>query len=813
MRAVAVVLVLFAAGVLAGGGEVSFAAKPAVTKAGDNYKIDFALSAATDVEVAVLDSAGKIVRHLAAGVLGAKNPPPEPLKAGLAQSLEWDGRDDLGKPAAGGPFKVRVRAGMSVKFGKILGTSPYTGTLVNDSLAVAADGTLYIKMASYVGGLHEGIPWHLRRFDKTGKYQKTLLPYPPSTPADKVPGFQLVDAGDGLLTPVHTSGLDVVLFRFGDNIYPKVVDGNVIFIDNGSARLTFFKADGSNAVKVVPMRTAPDKLKWPGWLAPQLAFSPDGKYAYYSNVANTPYDANVHPSKMDQKFPQGRVYRQNLTAPGANPEKFYDLELPDWERTKYWLPSAWDKKTAAAGVDVDTRGNLFVCDLVNQEVVELSPEGKKLGAVKVPWPDKVLVSSKTGTLYVVSCAVSDGFRPPATLLKITGRGAEAREAAKFPLKGGLGQTMALDESGEAVALWLGGGGEVLRVEDRGAELAVAGANFLNPKDAIGFVCYGDVDAEADLVYITQGMGPVWRYSGETGDGGLAPIKACDLAVGPGGLIYAWGDTGSYAGPVTRYSRDYKPAPLASTGKHTYGNLACRYGRGNSVAGLDVDPRGWVYATNGGNSCHVQAYDTEGKPVQFERQGAAGPVLVGGMTDQSGSIRVDAGGNVYLLQLGPPKGPAPKGFEKDPAYLRATGTIYKFGPKGGDFQKGQAVGALRSYGAASGPISGAWASTQSVCHCTKPRFDLDGYGRLYVPNGVTYKVTVLDNADNPILSFGGYGNWDAQGPASSEPKPEIPLGWPIVAGASDKHVYVGDGLNHRVVRADKTWKAEETGEAR
>jgi hypothetical protein len=166
----------------------------------------------------------------------------------------------------------------------------------------------------------------------------------------------------------------------------------------------------------------------------------------------------------------------------------------------------------------------------------------------------------------------------------------------------------------------------------------------------------------------------------------------------------------------------------------------------------------------------------------------------------------------VLQLGPPKGrAAPKGFEKDGAYLGATGTVYKFGPKGGEFQKGNPVGALRSYGTACGPISGAWASLGDACHCTKPRFDVDPYGRLYIPNGWTYKVTLLDNADNHILTFGGYGNWDAQGPKSGEPKPEIPLGWPVFAGASDKYVYVGDTLNHRAVRADKQFAAEETAE--
>ena len=45
--------------------------------------------------VTVEDAQGKIIRHLAAGVLG-KNP-PEPLQPNsLAQSLTWDGKDDFG---------------------------------------------------------------------------------------------------------------------------------------------------------------------------------------------------------------------------------------------------------------------------------------------------------------------------------------------------------------------------------------------------------------------------------------------------------------------------------------------------------------------------------------------------------------------------------------------------------------------------------------------------------------------------------------------------------------------------------------------
>jgi hypothetical protein len=52
----------------------AFTKKPAVTKAGDRVKIDFAVSRETDVSVFIEDARGKIVRHRIFGVLG-KNPP------------------------------------------------------------------------------------------------------------------------------------------------------------------------------------------------------------------------------------------------------------------------------------------------------------------------------------------------------------------------------------------------------------------------------------------------------------------------------------------------------------------------------------------------------------------------------------------------------------------------------------------------------------------------------------------------------------------------------------------------------------------
>jgi hypothetical protein len=107
---VAMISTLLLAGVVcAADVPPRFVKKPTAVRAGDKTKIDFSVDRDTDVAITVEDAKGKIIRHLVAGVLG-KNP-PQPLEANTrAQSLSWDGKDDFGKVARGGPFRVRVQS-------------------------------------------------------------------------------------------------------------------------------------------------------------------------------------------------------------------------------------------------------------------------------------------------------------------------------------------------------------------------------------------------------------------------------------------------------------------------------------------------------------------------------------------------------------------------------------------------------------------------------------------------------------------------------------------------------------------------------
>ena len=65
-----------AAPLAAGGQPPTFTRPPAARKAGESVRITFTVSTPTDVEVAILDAGGRVVRHLVAGLLGRNAPAP-----------------------------------------------------------------------------------------------------------------------------------------------------------------------------------------------------------------------------------------------------------------------------------------------------------------------------------------------------------------------------------------------------------------------------------------------------------------------------------------------------------------------------------------------------------------------------------------------------------------------------------------------------------------------------------------------------------------------------------------------------------------
>ncbi|MHC4915317.1 MAG: hypothetical protein ACYTGB_07475 [Planctomycetota bacterium] len=864
MRPVGTFLICALACLSAAGGEVKFAAKPAASKAGGKVKITFSVSGKTDVEVAVLDSKGKVVRHLAGGVLGGKKPPPPPLKAGTSQSLEWDMKDDFGKPAAGGPFRVRVRAGTGVKFGGFIGEDPYTVGGVN-SLACDEEGKLYVMFRR--GGANQDVDV-LRVYSPDGKYLRTLIPGPADLKPERAAAWARWDAERKCFFPKNYRSQMPEFYPWRSNARIVSASQEAGLVLTAGVNTYRMAPDGGD-VKGPFKMWSKAKPKNPKWNIPQLAVSPDGKYIYYSNVAGTKYNPKAF-ADTDPNWPQGRVYRQEAGA-GSDPAKFYDLELPPWEKGKYWLPNAWNKRTAAYGMTVDGKGHVYVCDLVNQGVTELDLSGKKVSFTPVPWPERVHVDAASGNYYLIirTKPPRDGYTP-VKLVKVAGRGDAGKVVAEMPLKRGLGSATALGKIGGKPVLWIGGSGAMICVRDAGASFEVVDTAFKPKPEAQLDWNRLSVDYERDEVYTSNGTNLLYRYDGKTGRGGLLkvkgkPLHGVDVAVGYDGLLYV--RTGrSYSGPLERWTRDLEPAPFKETGTHVLSkHIYSRFGVGNCEKGLGVGPKGESYINfmYGWNLYFIAGFGGNGKPIKgkyLEKQVGnyadkkrdpkkPGPyppdldtAVIGPVPASSGGVRVDLAGNIYLGIRPKPEGfTPPPGFEKDPAYANWTGSIVKFGPAGGTVLglkgaeskmpdapkitlvhgrgKYTAENALAAYGGV-GPISGnGWGGGGSCCVCRVPRFGVDRYGRLTWANALTNTITMVDNAGNLVVEFGKYGNFDSQYVNSNlkegqEKKPtvavpEFPFAWATGAGATDGHIYANDTYNRRALRADKTWAAEET----
>jgi hypothetical protein len=856
------VLFLWCVGFLR-AGEVAFDVAPKVTRSGGKVEIGFAVSEKTDVEVAILDAKGKVVRHLAGGVVGAEKVAP-PLVKGLSQSLVWDGHDDFKKPAKGGPFKVRVRAGLGVKFGRMIGEDPYTFGQVS-SIATDQDGKLYVS--AYSSECYQSAQI-LRSFTPEGKYLRTLIPFAADLAPAKVPAnVASWDATRKTFVPRnYTSGNPAIYALANARIVSVSKKAGVIM--TSGATVWRMDIDGGNVKKLGPMWSPAAKLKNARWNAPQLAVSPDGRYIYYSNVAGTQYEPKKF-SDTDPKWPQGRVYRQDTSKPGSDPQTFYDLVLPDWNEKKFWLPNAWNCRTAAHDIEVDAKGHLHIGDLVNQEIVEVGPDGKKIGATKVAWPERFYIDPKSGAYYVFSrMSPLPGEKSQLKLVKITGRGAAAKVVTELPLflnigRAGLGAC--LGKMGGAPALWIGARKGLICVKDTGTKFELVETAYLPRPDAQLDWGRIAVNSKTDEVYTNNSHNHLWRYDGKTGKGELLrkngkTFYGVDMSVGYDGLLYI--RTGrSFAGPLERYTSKLDPAPFPGTGTHKLYDIYSRMGIGYCDKGVGAGPKGESYVSYmyDWNKYFVAGFAPDGKPIKgkfldgkFKKPDAKSllaklpperlitTAVIGPIPASSGGIVVDLDGNIYVGMLALPNDfVAPEGFEKDPAYANWTGSIVKFAPGGGtvlgavkdddqtdakgaktECKRGLTiVGAMNVYPGLA-PFSGrGFGGNSSSCVCRVPRFAVDRYGRIAYTSVVTCSATLIDNAGNRILEFGSYGNFDSKfvnpntdDGKSGEPTvavPEMPLAWPTGAGLSGKHIYVNDTYNKRVLRVDKTWQAEET----
>jgi len=821
-RTLAIAFVL--ASPLAVAGEVRFAAKPTATKAGDKVKIAFAVSAPTDVEVSVLDGKGKAVRHLAAGVLGSKKAPPRPLRPGLSQSLEWDLRDDLNKPAKGGPFKARVRIGTQATFGAALGQPDALASKLY-GLATDEKGQLYVATG---GGYGDNV-FTIKAFDRDGKYLRTIFPYPANLRLADVSGFAEQSLRDGRLNPPQFHALLPWIYphALGGLMGNRVHQG-VLWLANGRGEICRIRATDGACISWGGTQSSAPPAQGPiCWGA-----SPDGKSLYLAGWYH-----------KRRKIADGQIFKVDPRTGGRT--SFVQIDVPadnfwDNERNGWYNYTNWGRKnglSAIHGLAVDQKGRVYACDRVNQRIAVYDAAGNLLGSTRVEWPDLLALSPRDGTIYVTTRRIINGYKAvnEVKVLKLSGW-KDGKVLAELTLGGLNAPSMALDATQDPPVIWLSnvcqdeitrdGRGMntagVTRIEDRQGKLVVAGRLGGEPlmPEAVVKVW---ADPFSDDIVVSDGWSRLSRYDGLTGQKKPFPLKGIDLCFGPDRNIYVYGQRGWHE-LVARFDRRFEPVPFPATGRNTttltttgrdvYG----RYGHGWSNKGIFVALSGRIYAHNMYDWCRyfVNVWDPSGRA---ERHPGPSNGLIGPTDAEGGGLCVDAAGNVYLGLHGVPAGSAAAADRR-----RTLGAVVKFRPQGGGYVKlekdepapkdgipwtGSRVGNFVRGALAAYPILAPQASRG--CVCKEARFDLDPWGRLYIPNGLDYYVRVVDNAGNEILRFGHYGNPDSRGPESSVAEPQVPLGWPICVSAGHVErgrLYVADTLNRRVVRVNIDYAAQE-----
>jgi hypothetical protein len=386
-------------------GPFVFANPPVVTRQGDRTEIRFATRAFSDVTVAIEQEGGRIVRHLASGVLGPNAPAPF-QKNSKRQVVVWDGKDDAGRYVERvGGLCVRVSVGLKPRFERALFWSPRKRVGHNAPLLVAAPEGVYVFEGKGVD--------HLRLFDHEGNYLRTVYPFP----ADKLEEVLGLDRRrfpqDGKVLPVKhgfqqasllssgTSGMDNAEKHTGGvGALGMAVHGRRIALSYD--RLNRLATDGSSGGLPLGGPRTGYTISWQRHAYSEgrdttvgpasVAFSPDGKRLYMTGYLWTQYypryAGSLHGVTRLDYDDDGRmavfVGRMTEKGWGAGNDRF---KVP-------------------TSVAVDAEGRVYVSDFMNDRVQVFNPEGGYLKTVRTPKPAKVMIHRRTGELWVFSYPVA-----------------------------------------------------------------------------------------------------------------------------------------------------------------------------------------------------------------------------------------------------------------------------------------------------------------------------------------------------------------------------------------------------------------------
>ncbi|MEX0717829.1 MAG: hypothetical protein WD066_14640 [Planctomycetaceae bacterium] len=400
-----------------------FAEKPRIERDGDRVTVRFTSKGNCDVTVVVEDASGRIVRHLASGVLGPNA--PAPLQAdSLAQTLVWDGKDDQGRYIDDkASCSVRVSLGLKPRFERTLYWEPKKRVGPDALPMVATAEGVYVydgKVLDYVN-----------LYDHDGNYARAVYPFPAGK-LDEVQGLtrrELPHSGRSL--PMREGHHQATLLSSGKNAGLNELGVGTDKHNNwhgavsGNAASTMAVRDG----RIALARLRLNRLATDGGTGGLPLGGPDVTFEQEARGSFGRDDRKV-PPRSAAFSPDGRwLYLTGyVRAQGSTASKdivlisSYDW-LPvvarvDFEKGDKLEVFLGGSKTSDAGnapgrfrmpssVTVDDAGRIHVCDYGNDRIQVFSPDGTHLKSIDTPAPAHLEIHHRTKELYVFSWYLPD----------------------------------------------------------------------------------------------------------------------------------------------------------------------------------------------------------------------------------------------------------------------------------------------------------------------------------------------------------------------------------------------------------------------
>ncbi|MCK6472409.1 MAG: hypothetical protein L6R28_11755 [Planctomycetes bacterium] len=840
----------------------AFAQEPSVRRDGSGWRIDFAVAAPTDVTIYIQDAEGRIVRHLVSGVLGENPPAPlvPGLKQSVPWDGKADLDRDAGAGPFTARVCLGMKVDydgevlsdrLSLTRLRALAAGPdgtlYIVTRIGTSgpnwkghrlIALNRDGTYQRTVLPPPAGLGREQWKNLgaRTITLDGREAPVFLELQTRqlTGLDFAGGYYNgTDAGPGIaLTP---GGYALTLQNDGSMA--------MVALDPHKQDLPL------NAPKLLP------DLKLSSFLTNERSFvavSGDGVYAYFTGIA----PSRLYSSKPAQKIPA--VYRVKLPerSPAevfyGNPAKAGDDDgevsadvgslAADGRGTLFVTDPAHDRILALDEASRKCLGRLKV------EKPQKIAVDRTSGALYV-------LGNPGHRNHKVELLKFNSWKDPKPAAKIELNGLVRTSAAHWDL--------AVDGSAQPPVLWATDNYLLLRIEDQGAAFSKPARIGNSSMGDASFVDVSvDRFREPNEVYIRSRFYAWTRINEATGAQETVSLAipsnggSC-LQAGPDGHLY----TPAWPCYLLKWDRNGKRVPWGQPfekppGSEKHHVLARKDPISNAIFarvamiymththGIRYDGQHFIFEGQGRVAKALNEIDPGGKRV--------GQPVIWNATDNAIGPRFDPQGNIYVAdvvrpldRMVPPELAElagelkPGGRISGPASeaIRSYGSILKFSPKGGAIEFPGVAGVAKSMmepkpyegemkldpslkavemaastrdlAIVSAKVTGAqWAHfgishvELTQCNCENTRFDVDWFGRVWYPDLACYRVGVLDTNGNPIARFGGYGNADSMGPESKDERlaePGLAFTWLIGVAASDRHVYMGDSMNQRLLR--------------